>query len=341
MVQQILKTKKGKWAIALAAVSVVGIIVLLSDGQTRSLSGAVILLAISGLLALSAIKDNGKAQTDQDSDDSTQHVIETGGGKLTISTKTTECDVSYFLADGETISKLDLGWDANPSGGFGNWSVYEITGINQATGRKDTRKYDAKDEQSAISEAKSGGLVGPYSVRPIPHDAPTEKQINYLLSWNAALPAGASKYDVSAILSRLEDSCDVVYEKQVSETTERRFIRPLPGPSVDFARYADEMGLYFSSFVGADALFNGVVRSLEMRDRIAFFAYCALCAYHRFNIGNLLHTSYKDKLYEFADIAIQDEAIVKSIEQRTPYDYQNIHKGTKAYKAVAEYFGIK
>lgn len=344
MVQQILKTKKGKWAIALTVLSVVGTIALLSDGQTSSLSGTVILLAISGLLISSAVKDIKKTQPDQNNVDSpapAQHIIESNGINLTVSAKTTTRYVTKLLADGEIISKLDLGWGANPSGGFGNWSVYEITGINQATGRKDIRKYDARDERGAIAEAKKGCLIEPYSVRLLPHDAPTEKQINYLLSWNASLPDGASKYDVSAMLSRLEDSYDTVYEKQTPDGNEYNYIRPLPSPSVDFARYADDMGLYFSSFVGAETLFNGVVRSLEMRDKIAFFAYCVLCSYHRWDIGNLLSSPYKDRLYEFADIVIQDDALVKSVAQRTPYDYKNIHKGTKIYKAVAEYFGIK
>ena len=56
MMKQILKSKKGKWAVALVAVAVLGTIGSISKGSTEALAGAAILVAIAGLLVLSQIK---------------------------------------------------------------------------------------------------------------------------------------------------------------------------------------------------------------------------------------------------------------------------------------------
>lgn len=334
MLKQILKTKRGKWALALLIIAVLGAIVLLSDGQTKSLPAALILVAISVLLSVSAAKGNKKKPAEP-----APRTIEANGVKLTVSTKTSERDVEMFLAEGEMISLLDLGEGENPSGGYVNWSAYKVTGTGES-GKRKSKQYHAKTEAKALALAQKDGLLEPYEIHAVPHDSPTEKQINYLHSWNTMVPDGATRYDVSAILSRLEGSYDVVCEKQVAGR-EEQYIRPLPGPSPEFAKYANEMGIHFSRFVGADSLFNAVVNSLDERDKVAFFAYCALCSYHRFDIGNLLTSQYKEKLYEFADMALQDAALLTSVAQREPSDYHSPHKGTKAYKAVAEFFGLK
>lgn len=56
MIQKILKTKQGKWAVALAIIAAVGAISSISKGSTEALPGALVLLAIAAVLVLNAVK---------------------------------------------------------------------------------------------------------------------------------------------------------------------------------------------------------------------------------------------------------------------------------------------
>lgn len=56
MIQQILKTKRGKWAAVLLCIAVIGIIGSVSEGSADALPGALILLAIAAILVVAAIK---------------------------------------------------------------------------------------------------------------------------------------------------------------------------------------------------------------------------------------------------------------------------------------------
>ena len=56
MIQQILKTKQGKWAVALVIIAALAAIGSVSKGSTEALPGALILLVIAAILAMGAIK---------------------------------------------------------------------------------------------------------------------------------------------------------------------------------------------------------------------------------------------------------------------------------------------
>lgn len=56
MVQQILKTKQGKWAVALVVIAVIGAISSISKGTTDALPGALVLIAIAVALVIVAVK---------------------------------------------------------------------------------------------------------------------------------------------------------------------------------------------------------------------------------------------------------------------------------------------
>ena len=56
MIQQLLKTKRGKWATVLLGIAVIGIIGSVSEGSTEALPGTLILLAIAAVLVVTAIK---------------------------------------------------------------------------------------------------------------------------------------------------------------------------------------------------------------------------------------------------------------------------------------------
>ena len=261
--------------------------------------------------------------------------------KVTIKTETTHSYVDRLLAKGEILSLVDLDGYISPSGGFVNWATYEVSGKNINTNRKNKRRYDAKTEAEAVKQAETDGLIGPYDIVAIKHDDPTENQIKYLQSWGVSVPIGANKNDVSAILSRLEDSYNVVSEKKMSSNTIVQYIRPLPGPSEEFARYADDMGMKFSRYIGQNALFCHTIYSLNEREKAAFFAYCVLCAHYHKDIGDLRTFEYADQLYAFADMALTNGALVRSIGSRPTDDYIKPHKGSSAYKTVAEFFGLK
>ena len=57
MFQQVIKTTKGKWAVALGAFAIVGSVSSLSQGSTEAIPGAILFLAGAAALVLSAIKD--------------------------------------------------------------------------------------------------------------------------------------------------------------------------------------------------------------------------------------------------------------------------------------------
>ena len=261
--------------------------------------------------------------------------------KVTIKTETTHSYVDRLFANSAKLNLVDLGGYISPSGGFVNWATYEVSGKNISTNRKNKRRYDAKTEADAIRQAEADGLVSPFEIVAIKHDDPTERQIQYLQSWGISVPAGANKFDVSTILSRLENESETVAEKRISKNTTEERVRLLPRPTSDFARFADSMGVKFSRFIGKAALFDNTLYHLTGRDRVAFYAYCVICANKKTEIGDMRKSEYFARFYEFADVAIENPSILRSIEGRSANDYLHPHKGSAAYKAVAEFFALK
>lgn len=56
MIQQILKTKQGKWAVALVVISAISVASSVSKGSTEALPGALIFLVIAAVLVMNAMK---------------------------------------------------------------------------------------------------------------------------------------------------------------------------------------------------------------------------------------------------------------------------------------------
>ena len=100
------------------------------------------------------------------------------------------------------------------------------------------------------------------------------------------------------------------------------------------------MGVKFSLYISETALLNSTVCALSDRDKAAFFAYCILCSKDRSPVRDPRQSEYAEKLYAFADVAVRNAQLMKSINGRDPSDYQNPHKGSIAYKAVADYFDL-
>ena len=270
-------------------------------------------------------------------------VAEVPAIKLSISMESRSFNVDTILANGESVSRVDLGYRSE-SGGYVNWAVYSVKGKNTATKRMNTKHYKAKSRDSAMLLAKSDGLVEPFEVTCLPHSDDPEKRKYFLEKLNAygvVPPDGAVIDDLQNILDRVRYSDDIVSEDQKSNGDVIRFVRPIQGPNAELARYADDMGIRFSFYISGPALFSQIVSTLPEREKAAFFAYCVLCHHKKIeNIGDLRKTEFADQLYAFADVALNTQDVLKSIMERNSSDYLYPHKGTKAYKAVADFFEL-
>ncbi len=251
-------------------------------------------------------------------------------------------EVETMIAENEDVSMIDLG-RRSESGGYINWSIYRVIGTNSATNRKNTRQYEAKDREHAVKLAESDGLIGPFEITPIPYPVEPDKIRYYtaqLNSYGILSPVNAVKEDLRAILDRVRYSNDIVSEKEGADGIVYRRVRPVPSPSKEFAEYADNLGIKFSMYISSTELFHHTIQNLEPREKIAFYAYCLICAHNKQKIGNLQKSQYVSELYKFSDSSLNDPALLKSIIGRDSNDYLHPHKGSKAYKAVAEYFAI-
>lgn len=260
--------------------------------------------------------------------------------KPTVSIKTETHYLEAFSAKGSELTRLQLDGYVSPSGGYQNWSLYKVQGKNPETGRRNTKRFEARDEESAAELARKSGLVEPFTFSVVPHDPPTERQIEYLKSWGVAPPAGCSRHDISAILSRFEDSNDVISSRKIGGRIVE-VVRPLPGPNEEFARYANDMGMRFSLYISQKALFELVVDTLDQREKAALFAYCCLCRHNEIEIGDPRESERCVQIYAFADYAVNDDAVMRSIMMRGIDGFIKPHKGTTGYKAVSKHMGLE
>ena len=262
---------------------------------------------------------------------------------VNVSITTSSYGVDCFLADGENVPCLNLRGYTNPSGGFVNYSRFKVVGKNNATGRKNTKHYDAKDESDVAKLAKADGLSEPFEITFEAHKRDTETENYYiaqLRDYHVPIPEGAIKEDLRSILDRVRYSTIVVSEKKVGKDKVIQRVKAMPSPSEEFAQFADDMGIKFSRYIDEVALFNVTVRELTDRNKAAFFAYCVLCSRDQSQIGDFRKSKHISRLYEFADYAIQNNSILQSISGRDPSDYIKPHRGTVAYKAVKEFFEL-
>lgn len=232
------------------------------------------------------------------------------------------------------MTMVDLGGYKSPSGGYENYGEFYITGyvLNEKTGRRNkfAKRITAKTHSDALEKAKAFNLIDTPCISVSHVEKPTEKQIEYASNLGVIVPDDAGKQDVSEIICRF-----------VGRLGERCCDAPQPSPNEEFAEFADLMGLHFSKFIGADDLFSDVVEFLSGKDRAAFWAYSILCVHSGIDIGNMLKIpDMRQKLYSFAEMAVTDQAIMRSIDERSHYDYRHPHKGSNAYKAVAAFFGL-
>ena len=145
---------------------------------------------------------------------------------------------------------------------------------------------------------------------------PTDRQMDYALEFEAMIPDGVCKDDVSAIISRIADEDEEA---------------PDPGLS----RHAHAYGVKFSRFVGAKALLGFMVGRLQGAARAELYAYAVNRQEKGGSFSDPRRLPVYDALRACGAAVAEDPALMKSLEDRDVYDFAGPSRGTKIYKAVA------
>lgn len=215
------------------------------------------------------------------------------------------------------LPMADVGGYVSPSGGFVNFGRFKVAGVNAATGRKNTKRYEVRTEEEARAAAAADGLSEPMTVEVEQHEAPTDQQEAYARDLKAAIPAGACKADVSAIISRITDEDESA---------------PDPGLS----RWAHDCGVTFSRFVGHDALLGYMVHQLQGSDAGTLYAYAVFLQEKGGNFSDPRRLPVYDGLERCGEAIAADPSLMKSLEGRDADDLRSPNRGTKVYKATIE-----
>lgn len=134
--------------------------------------------------------------------------------------------------------------------------IYEIKGNGKDSGRKRTRVYSAANEDAARQLAEVDGTTVEEIVE-LPPDPPTEHQLDYAKDLGIAIPVGATKNDVSDLISMKLDKDKPATERH------RGFAR----------RY----GIEVSNYIGKRALFDRIQAALiapgREKELVPWFTY--------------------------------------------------------------------
>lgn len=128
---------------------------------------------------------------------------------LSISTELNVYEVEVKQKTPGVLPAMSLDtWDdyVSPSGGFVNYACFDVIGKNPETKRKNKRYIEAKDEADACKKMEEKGFIGPFETAVRPMEPPTDRQLEYAKSLGAAIPEGACKRDVSAIITRITEN---------------------------------------------------------------------------------------------------------------------------------------
>ena len=209
-----------------------------------------------------------------------------------------------------------VGGYVSPSGGFVNYARFRVVGVNPETGRRNTRRFEARNEEAARAAAVSDGLADPLEIVVEPMDEPSERQVAYALDLEATLPEGACKEDVSAIISRITDEDEDA---------------PDPGLSL----WAHESGVRFSRFIGARALLGCMMFQMAGVGKATLYAYAVYLQENGGRFSDPRKLPAFPVLLRCAEQVAGDPALMKSLGDRDSSDLFGPNRGTKIYKATA------
>ena len=217
---------------------------------------------------------------------------------------------------------------------------FKVRGKHKDTNRYRTVQITAVSENKCRQKALEKGLIEPLEVEQLPPREPTERQRAYALSSGIQIPDGATFYDVSALLDRIENNDN-------------------SDPRPELIEYADSKEMIFSKYIGKKALYNLIFYCLDGTEKIAFFLLCVYRWLSDDRYANLNDHKYRDRFFKLAEELALDSSFVKSMnrysgeeirffgEIRRPNGecYNGGSVNTIAYKKAAELicreFGLK
>lgn len=144
-------------------------------------------------------------------------------------------NILKFISDNSNTSS-DNSRYKSPSGGYMNYAMFSVKGVNSATNRKKALKFECKTADVAKQLAINAGLINIESVTVIPFDPPSIEQIDACRKHSRNIPVGACKIDVSFLMTK-----DIEDEKDAS---------------LELIKKADELGVKFSYLTGKETLQN-------------------------------------------------------------------------------------
>lgn len=173
-----------------------------------------------------------------------------------------------------------------------NYKLYECHATYAPTKRKRTIIIEAFEDADIKMQLNEKAFLEPYEIERIPFSPPTDAQINAI---GIVDTSRLCTYDVSALLSKQ-------YEHDST-------------PNPQLLQYATEMKIKLSYCIGKSSLYNLVFKSLELKDKIAFFVFCVYRWSTDDRYGNLNSSSHKDLFYQFSDLCINDDRFIKSLNK--------------------------
>lgn len=206
-----------------------------------------------------------------------------------------------------------------------NYKLYRCKGTYIKTGRKRSLTIEAFDEDDALNQLRQQpDFIEPFEINRISFPELTDLQKDYLKNMDFS---DVCKYDASAILSLKYDYDSV--------------------PNPELVLFATECHVKFSYYIGKRALYDLIFNSLELKDKIAFFAFCIFRYTSRDRRGNLNSHPYHKLFYDFAENNLTNESFIKSMNKYSGKELRFFgehptygtggSKNTIAYKAVMEF----
>ena len=195
-----------------------------------------------------------------------------------------------------------------------NYRIYRCKGLYLQTKRKRSVNIEAFDENDATEQLRQAGFAEPFEIERIPFPEITDSQKEAL--GNIYL-GDVCQYDASEILGRQYSNDSV--------------------PNPELISYAIGCGMKFSYYIGKKALYDQIFRTLELKDKIAFFVFCVYRFATDDRKGNLNTHLYRDLFYTFAEENRANESFIKSM---TKYSGKELrYFGTLTINGTTSYDG--
>ncbi|MDD7602219.1 MAG: hypothetical protein PUK54_06415 [Firmicutes bacterium] len=214
------------------------------------------------------------------------------------------------------LEMIDIGGYVSPSGGYGNFAVYEVKGINPSTNRINTRKFKAVSESRAIEAMKKEGFVEPFTISVLPVELPSEDFMKEVAEdLEITLPEGLSYEDLYTInnAARFDDTAM---------------------PSAGIVKFAMDMGVCFSRFIGEWSLESAIANALDDKMRASLYAYIKIQKESGLPIEDIRESDRYEKYCEFGEKASDNRRIMEIVNSYFGGHDTYLHGNSNAYKLL-------